>query len=299
MEVLLHLHGHKWPGYGVGYETAEDETLYRFEQALDQFSKTKRPIIAVLPQGGSLSEFGKTTERDRRGRLHPAGDRRRAGGPVAGRRGAAAGGVILSGHSGAGGRFADMFGTAKMPYRPGLEGFFSFDTINGKTGQKVSEIVTGNEYKQHVKFILGRLDADLAMLAGERKAAAGKKEDEIQAALAAKLVREGFRFRAFYTEAPHVRPDGTLDPNATAVYADRYFLLKGARRRVVRHARGRPRRQGRQGVRRAARQLHDRARRHRAHEDDGRRAGARAGPAAREHAHRARRHAHPVSVSPS
>src|SRR4029079_1017411 len=136
-----------------------------------------------------------------------------------------AGGVILSGHSGAGGRFADMFGTAKMPSR--LEGFFSFDTINGKTGQKVSEIVTGNEYKQHVKFILARLDADLALLSAERKATAGKKEDEIQAALAAKLVREGFRFRAFYTEAPHVRPDGTFDPTATAVYADRYFLLKG------------------------------------------------------------------------
>jgi hypothetical protein len=118
-----------------------------------------------------------------------------------------------------------MFGTAKMPKR--LEGFFSFDTINGKTGQKVSEIVTGNEYKQHVKFILARLDSDRDMLVAERAKTQGKKEDEIQTALEGKLVREGFRFRAFYTEAPHVRPDGTLDPNATAVYADRYFLLKG------------------------------------------------------------------------
>ena len=87
--------------------------------------------------------------------------------------------------------------------------------------------MTGNEYKQHVKFILGRLEADLAMLAAERAKASGKKEPEIQAALEGKLVREGFRFRAYYTEAPHVLPDGTLDPNATAVYADRYFLLKG------------------------------------------------------------------------
>jgi hypothetical protein len=225
VEVLFHLHGHDWPGYSFGYGTGQDETLYRFEQALDQFAKSKRPIIAVLPQGGSRSEFGKSTgEVDADTYIQQAIAEVPAdewpGGTAP-----AAGGVILSGHSGAGGRFADMFGTANMPSR--LEGFFSFDTINGKTGQKVSEIVTGNEYKQHVKFILGRLDADLAMLAAERKKAAGKKDDEIQAALAAKLTQEGFRFHAFYTEAPHVRDDGTLDPKATAVYADRYFMLKG------------------------------------------------------------------------
>ena len=225
VEVLFHLHGHEWPGYSFGYGAGQDETVYRFEQALDQFAKSKRPIIAVLPQGGSLSEFGKTT-----GEVNADTYIQQAIAEVPadqwpGGTAPAAGGVILSGHSGAGGRFADMFGTAKMPSR--LEGFFSFDTINGKTGQKVSEIATGNEYKQHVKFILGRLDADLAMLAAERKKAAGKKDDEIQTALAAKLTQEGFRFHAFYTEAPHVRDDGTLDPKATAVYADRYFMLKG------------------------------------------------------------------------
>ena len=225
VEVLFHLHGHKWPGYGLGYETAEDESVYRFEQALDQFAKSKRPIIAVLPQGGSLSEFGKTTkEVDADDYIQQA----IAAVPVdqwPGGTAPAAGGVILSGHSGAGGRFADMFGNEKMPKR--LEGFFSFDTINGKTGQKVSEIVTGTEYKKHVAFIRDRLDADLAMLAGERKKVAGKKEDEIQTALETKLVHDGFRFHAFYTDAPNVRPDGTLVPTATAGYADRYFLLKG------------------------------------------------------------------------
>lgn len=59
VEVLFFLHGHKWPGYGQGYETAEDEYLYRFEHALDQFKDSKRPIVAVLPQGGPVSEFGK------------------------------------------------------------------------------------------------------------------------------------------------------------------------------------------------------------------------------------------------
>ena len=87
VEVLLFLHGHKWPGYGLGYEKADDESTYRMEQALDQFAASKRPIIAVLPQGGSLSEFGKTPG-DQRRRLHPAGDRRGAGGRVAGRDGA-------------------------------------------------------------------------------------------------------------------------------------------------------------------------------------------------------------------
>jgi hypothetical protein len=225
VEVLFHLHGHEYEGFGHGYGERQDETVYRFEQALDQFAKTKRPIIAVLPQGGSLSEFGKTTgELDADTYIAQAiaevpADQWPSGTAPA------AGGVILSGHSGAGGRFADMFGTAKMPKR--LEGFFSFDTINGRTGQKVSGITDGNEYKQHVKFILARLDADLAFLAAERKKAAGKKEDEIQTALEGKVTREGFRFRAFYTEAPHVEPDGTLKQTATSVYADRYFMLKG------------------------------------------------------------------------
>ncbi|HEX5619634.1 MAG TPA: hypothetical protein VFX51_14530, partial [Solirubrobacteraceae bacterium] len=226
VEVLFHLHGHEFSGFGFGYGAGQDETVYRVEQALDQFAKSKRPIIGVLPQGGSLSEFGKTKGGELDADTYIAQaiaevplDQWPSGTAPA------AGGVILSGHSGAGGRFADMFGTAKMPKR--LEGFFSFDTINGRTGQKVSGITDGNEYKQHVKFILDRLDADLAMLAGERKKASGKKEDEIQTALEGKLVREGFRFRAFYTEAPNVGADGALKPTATSVYADRYFLVKG------------------------------------------------------------------------
>jgi hypothetical protein len=226
VEVLFHLHGHKWPGYGFGYGTGQDETVYRFEQALDQFAQSKRPIIAVLPQGGPRSEFGtgKTGELDADAYIQQA----LTAVPVdqwPGGAAPAAGGVILSGHSGAGGRFADMFDTAKMPSR--LEGFFSFDTINGRDGQRVSEIVKGNEYNKHVAFILGKLDADLRMLAAERKTAAGKKEEEIQKALEGKLVRDGFRFHAYYTGTPSVRPDGTFDVDAKAVYADRYVMLKG------------------------------------------------------------------------
>jgi hypothetical protein len=224
VEVLLHLHGHKWPGYGLGYETAEDEYLYRIEHALDQFKAAKRPIIGVLPQGANPSLFGKDTgEIDANVYIQQA---IAAVPPAEWPSGPApqAGGVILSGHSGAGGRFADMFGTAKMPGQ--LEGFFSFDTINGRTGQKVSEIAKGNEYQKHLAFVLGKLDADAQRLAAERAKLAGSKEDQIQEALAGKLARDGFRFRAFYSGPVHVKPDGTLDEKAESTYADRYFLLK-------------------------------------------------------------------------
>jgi hypothetical protein len=212
-QVLFHLHGHQWPGYGIGYERAEDETTFRIEQALDQFSADKkRPIIAVLPQGGSLSEFGKDAkELDADTYVQQA---LAAVPPDQWPSGSAPqpGGVILSGHSGAGGRFASMFGTAKMPGR--LESFLSFDTINGKTGQRVSEIETGNEYKQHVAFILAKLDADLKLVKG------GGRDEE----LAAKLTLEGFRFRGFFTGSPNLKDDD-LDPKARAGYADRYFRL--------------------------------------------------------------------------
>jgi hypothetical protein len=225
VEVLLHLHGHKWGGYGLGYETAEDEYLYRIEHALDQFKAAKRPIIGVLPQGANPSLFGKDTgEIDANVYIQQA---IAAVPPAEWPSGPApqAGGVILSGHSGAGGRFADMFGTGKMPAH--LEGFFSFDTINGRTGQKVSEITKGNEYKQHLAFVLGKLDADLQSLKAERAKLSGQKEDQIQVALAGKLARDGFRFRAFYSGPLHVKADGTLDEKAESTYADRYFLLKG------------------------------------------------------------------------
>jgi hypothetical protein len=113
-----------------------------------------------------------------------------------------------------------------------LESFFSFDTINGRTGQKVSEIEQGNEYKQHVAFVQARLDADLRMLKDERAKAAGQTEEQIQTALEAKLVRDGFRFRAFYTGSPNLKKGGKagepqeLEPAAESGYADRYFLLK-------------------------------------------------------------------------
>ena len=47
--------------------------------------------------------------------------------------------------------------------------------------------------------------------------------------LADKLKREGFRFRAFFSGSPSLKREDptTLEPSATAGYADRYFLLKG------------------------------------------------------------------------
>jgi hypothetical protein len=235
VEVLLHLHGHEYGSFPAGYPGAEDESLYRFEQALDQFSTDKkRPIIGILPQGGTRSQFGHGTSDFNAGvyiqqaiAAVPPDQWPSGSAP-------AAGGVILSGHSGAGGRFATMFGTEKMPGGttdvPGhLEAFFSFDTINGKDGQKVSEIEDGAEYKAHRAFVLARLDADLQMLQAAGAKAGHEKEPQVQASLAAKLAAEGFRFRGFYRGSPNLDKDDPtkLEPTALADYADRYFLLKG------------------------------------------------------------------------
>jgi hypothetical protein len=236
VEVLFHLHGHKTGSFAAGYPGAEDESLYRFEQALDQFSAAKtRPIIAILPQGGDTSEFGKSASEVNAGTYIQQAIDAVPPDQWPHKPAPKAGGIILSGHSGAGGRFASMFGNEKMPGGTGaghLEGFFSFDTVNGKDGQRVSQIVEGNEYKKHLAFVLGRLDEDLTMLQAERAKLGAKKEDDIQAALEAKLQKDGFRFRAFYSGSPHLKaakPGETpaLDPDAEAGYADRYFLLKG------------------------------------------------------------------------
>jgi hypothetical protein len=229
VEVLFHLHGHLYPPWGTGYENAEDESLYRIEQALDQFKAAKRPIIAVLPQGGPRSRFG-NTEDDLNANVYIL--RAIAAVPVdewPSKTVPQAKGIILSGHSGAGGRFASMFGTEKMPggtagYPGRLESFFSFDTINGKDGQKVKEIEDGAEYKAHVAFVTRSLDADLRTITAAK--ASGQKEAQIET----KLVQEGFRFRAFYTGTPSLKRGDpkTLNPDASAVYADRYFKLARA-----------------------------------------------------------------------
>jgi hypothetical protein len=226
VEVLFHLHGHLYPPWGTGYENAEDESLYRIEQALDQFKAPKRPIIAVLPQGGTRSEFGSAAP-DITADVYilraiaavPEDEWPNKTVPRAK-------GIILSGHSGAGGRFADMFGTEKMPggmagYPGHLESFFSFDTINGKVGQKVKEIEEGPEYKAHLAFVIGRLDNALRTITAAKKS--GQKDAQIET----KIVEEGFRFRAFYTGTPSLKRGDptTLNPDAEAVYADRYFKL--------------------------------------------------------------------------
>jgi hypothetical protein len=226
VEVLFHLHGHKYDPWGAGYKDAEDESLYRIEHALDQFKDTKRPIIAVLPQGGDRSQFGES-EPELTADVYIL--RAMAAVPIdewPSKTMPRAKGIILSGHSGAGGRFADMFGTEKMPggmaaYPGHLESFFSFDTINGKVGQKVKEIEDGPEYKAHLAFVIGRLDAALKTIT------AAKKSGQSDAQIETKLVQDGFRFRAFYTGTPSVKRDDpkTLNPDASADYADRYFKL--------------------------------------------------------------------------
>ena len=234
VEVLFHLHGWQLRGYKLGYESGYDETQYRFSHALNQFEAAKRPIIAVLAQGGPKSQFG-------RGGASAVDVGKYIQQAIAAvptdkwpsKTAPQAGGVILSGHSGAGAGFAGILGTEKMPHStkgvPGqLEGLFSFDTINAK-GEKVSAITSGRQYKAHRDFLIGRLDADLAMLNAERANAKGKSEAQIQTQQEEKLVREGFRFRGYYTGSPHFKRGSSteLEPTKGSNYADRYFRLAG------------------------------------------------------------------------
>ena len=246
VEVLLHLHGHQLAGYDLGYESAYDESLYRIEHALDQFAANQRPIIGVLVQGSPTSEFGKGGTKD----VNVGAYIQQAIAAVPpdqwpNKTAPQAGGVILSGHSGAGAGFTNILGTEKMPHstkgKPGeLEGLLSFDTINAM-GEKVSGITAGRQYKALRNFVIARLDADLRMLNDERSKATGKTEAQIQTLQEQKLVREGFRFRAFYTGTPHFKqppkprrgappapaPTGppSLEPTSDSNYADRYFML--------------------------------------------------------------------------
>jgi hypothetical protein len=129
-----------------------------------------------------------------------------------------------------------MFGSEKMPGKdavaPGhLEGFFSFDTINGKDGQKVSEIDKGTEYKKHLAFVTERRrrPAHAPRRAGEGPGPE-RGADPDHAGGQARPRR--LPLRAFYTGAPHLKNGGkpgdpqVLDANAESSYADRYFLLK-------------------------------------------------------------------------
>ncbi len=130
VEILFHLHGHNigYRGRGPhGQGAPRDTERDRIEQ---QLSASRRPMIAILPQGGFASDFGRSghavnvgTYIDQVFALIPPSAW--PPGPVPRR-----GDVVLSGHSGAGEPLSTMLraGPAMLPVR--IEGLFLFDAIN-------------------------------------------------------------------------------------------------------------------------------------------------------------------------
>jgi hypothetical protein len=198
VEVLLHLHGHN-----VGYRqrrtagahaslragSVRDIDTDRIEQ---QIEASGRPMIGVLPQGTTGSDFGGFDSNayiaDVFRVLSGIGAFGRNPAPRIGR-------VVLSGHSGAGRPIADMLSQPGQPRLPSSLGEVAlFDSINGD-----AQLAAVRDW------VLLRLGQDLATLTGS-----GITPTQQQAQLQA-----GLRFRAYYTNssyaARHVRLNQSIE----------------------------------------------------------------------------------------
>jgi hypothetical protein len=232
VEVLFHLHG-QTIGYRQSREHAQpaDEGIYRIEQQLDA---SKRPMIAVLPQGDIGAFFWRGAEMRKGKRIGkppvfnvddyirealdkvPKSDWPKETKPTAWS-------VLLSGHSGAGAAFTAFFkDESRLPKN--LIGIVQFDAVNQLTGQTVSQIEGGGEYNALKAFLLRRLDEDLAKV----KAVAAEPAATLKQRQAAALESGGFQFRAFFHGTPNFadRKHTALDPEHEAGYADRYWMIE-------------------------------------------------------------------------
>jgi hypothetical protein len=188
VDVLLHLHGHN-----VGYRQratkgVDDETLgvgtvrdVESDRIEQQMAASKRPIIAVLPQGTSGSGFGKLNADAYVAEVFKKLTAMGAWGPQAAA--PKIGRVILSGHSGAGGRISEMMAEPGTPRLPSaLKEVALFDAING-----------AGELGIVTNWVLQHLDADLAALIS-LGTGSGIETPEQTAYL-----QKSIRFRAYYT----------------------------------------------------------------------------------------------------
>lgn len=192
VDVLLHLHGHN-----VGYrqratKSPDDETLApgtvrdidsdRIEQ---QIAASRRPIIGVLPQGTAGSAFGRLNADAYIAEVFRALSVAGAWGisvvpPTVGR-------VILSGHSGAGGRISEMMAEPGTPRLPSaLAEVALFDAINGPV--ELGIITT---------WVLHHLDENLAALMSLGTASG------VATPAQAAYLQKSMRFRAYYTSSSY------------------------------------------------------------------------------------------------
>jgi hypothetical protein len=148
VDVLLHLHGHT-TGYRKSGGSTRDVAVEEIEQ---QVASASHPLVAVLPQGGFHSWFGRGGQSfDPTAYLNAVWE-------ILGKLGVwtkppARGGLILSGHSGADAPMEAMLGSSNAEVA-GLKGLFLLDTMYG-TGDATRVIA----------FVKARIARDLDHLA--------------------------------------------------------------------------------------------------------------------------------------
>jgi hypothetical protein len=192
VDVLLHLHGHN-----VGYRQraikgSDDETLgvgtvrdIESDRIEQQIAASKRPIIGVLPQGTARSAFGNLNADAYVAAVFNKLTALGAWGPQASA--PPIGRVILSGHSGAGGRISEMMAESGTPRLPSaLKEVSLFDAINGP-----------GELRIITNWVLQQLDADLAALLSLGSGSG------IEAPAQTAYLRKSTRFRAYYTSGSY------------------------------------------------------------------------------------------------
>jgi hypothetical protein len=148
VDVLLHLHGHT-TGYRKSGGSTRDVAVEEIEQ---QVASASHPLIAVLPQGGFHSWFGRTGKSfDPTAYLNSVWD-------ILGKLGVwtkppTRGGLILSSHSGGDAPLETMLGSSNAEVA-GAKGLFLLDTMYGSS-----------DAGKVIAFVKARISRDLDHLA--------------------------------------------------------------------------------------------------------------------------------------
>jgi hypothetical protein len=193
VDVLLHLHGHT-TGYRKSGGSTRDVAVEEIEQ---QVAAASHPLIAVLPQGGFHSWFG------RDGKSFDPTAYLNAVWEILGKLGAwtkppTRGGLILSGHSGADVPIEAMLGSGNAEVA-GVKGLFLLDTMYGS-----------GDADRVIAFVKGRIARDLDHLASMTD---GK-------AKLAWVRSDGFRLRGAHSGGHYAPQMKQLKDAVTAFLAD-------------------------------------------------------------------------------
>ncbi|PZV00212.1 MAG: hypothetical protein DCF24_07740 [Cyanobium sp.] len=204
VDVVLHLHGHN-----VGYRQratkgTDDETLgvgtvrdIESDRIEQQITASKRPIIGILPQGTASSGFGNLNADAYIAEVFKKLTAVGAWGPQAAA--PMIGRVILSGHSGGGGRISEMMAEPGTPrLSSALKEVTLFDAINGP-----------GELGIVTNWVLQHLGTELAALMYLGMGSG------IETPAQTTYLQKSIRFRAYYTNGSyqerHLKLQKTID----------------------------------------------------------------------------------------